>query len=331
MLAVVRRCDLRGRFDFDRLSYVDPKNGARVNLQELKGDYALERGGLKTEFSAGLSGGIVNGIITCDLTDPNALVSQELETRELLANEALRPMVESEFPGMLVTGTISEKRTLQAFLKGLLEQSSDWTGTGTTVCTEGTIYGPGGPGWVLKVFPGLELVEYKWQTMSNHYEMFADGTKDNHMLFEGTAYNIYIDGRTKPLRDPNEYKEFITKLEKDRQGAQELVRQLDAGETTMKSEKEQLMRRNAKGLERLWQEHQRGEKLKIAVADYIVGALFKVGGKELFEKPKEVLRVPIFRSHSYIAGYNMIGIETTNVSVKEISKETLIYRLIMRN
>ncbi len=327
-LAILRRCDLQGTFHFARLSYVDPKNQARMNLQALKGQYELEQGMLKTAFSAGMSGGTINASFESDLKEPNAQVIQTVESLDLAADDSLRPMVESEFPGMTVTGTISEKRQLHIPLKGLIEHTLDWAGTGTTICTQGTLYGPGGPGWMLKVFPGLELVEYKWQTMSNQYEMFADGSKKNHMLFSGDAYDIYIDGISTPLQDANEYQQAITKLEADLQAAQEQVKQLDQGEITMNPEKEQMIRRNTEGLRRLWQQHQQGEKLKIAAADYIVGGIVTAGGKELFGKPKELLRVPIFRSHSYIAGYNMIGIETTNVSVREISKENLIYRLI---
>lgn len=327
-LAILKRFDLQGNYTFSRLSYVDPKNQARMNLQALTGQYQMNQGVLRTEFSAGMSGGTINARIESDLRDPNAEIMQTVESLELTADDSLRPMVESEFPGMSVSGTISEKRQLRIPLAGLIDQSSDWSGTGTTICTRGTLYGPGGPGWMLKVFPGLELVEYQWQTMSNQYEMFGDGSKKNHMLFSGDTYDIYIDGISTPLRDANEYQEAIEKLEADLQAAEAQVKQLNLGEITMHPEKEQMMRRNTEGLRRLWQRHQEGERLKIAAADYIVGGIVTAGGGELFEKPKELLRVPIFRSRSYIAGYNMIGIETTNVSVREISRENLLYRLI---
>ncbi|OPZ97426.1 MAG: hypothetical protein BWY71_01622 [Planctomycetes bacterium ADurb.Bin412] len=327
-LGILERFDLQGSYTFSRLSYVDPKNQARMNLQALTGQYQMNQGVLKTEFSAGMSGGTINARIESNLRDPNAEIMQLVESLELTADDSLRPMVESEFPGMSVSGTISEKRQLRIPLAGLVDKTSDWSGTGTTICTRGTLYGPGGPGWMLKVFPGLELVEYRWQTMSNQYEMFGDGSKKNHMLFTGSQYDIYIDGVSRPLQDPGEYRDAIEKLEADLQAAQEQVKQLDQGEITMHPEKEQMVRRSAEGLRRLWQRHQEGERLKIAAADYIVGGIVTTGGGELFEKPKELLRVPIFRSHSYIAGYNMIGIETTNVSVREINRENLLYRLI---
>ena len=72
-------------------------------------------------------------------------------------------MVENQFPGMEVNGTISEKKRLTMPLTDLVAGSIDWVGEGTTICTDGVLYGPGGPQWMLKAFPGLRLVEYKWE------------------------------------------------------------------------------------------------------------------------------------------------------------------------
>jgi hypothetical protein len=105
-------------------------------------------------------------------------------------------------------------------------------------------------------------------------------------------------------------------LEKDLLEAQEQVAALNKGDIKLKKAKAQRLRRRAEGLAELWQRHQASEPLKAVHADYIVGGLVSVGGKELFDKPKEILRVPIFRSRSFIIGHFMVGIETTNVPLR---------------
>ena len=51
----------------------------------------------------------------------------------------------------------------------------------------------------------------------------------------------------------------------------------------------------------------------MTTADYIVGVIIGMQTKNLFEKPSEILRIPGFKVHGYIAGRFMFGAKTTHV------------------
>ncbi|KPK76347.1 MAG: hypothetical protein AMJ79_07045 [Phycisphaerae bacterium SM23_30] len=312
-LPLVSRVRWTGSTDLGQLSFTDLKTNARYELQEFRSAYEIDQGRLRTRFWAGLYGGVVEGAVECDLNESSPRISYRQTAQDVKASPKLCPLVESEFPGMEVTGAISEQKQLQKGLFDLLDIDSFWTGTGTTVCREGVIYGPGGPDWMLRVFPGLKLVEYDWRETTNEFVMLEDGSKKNNMLFKGQGYDIYIEGVTAPVRDPNEYEQVIDLLQQDLLQSREQISALNAGKLNVSQAKGRWLRRQARGLEQLWQRRLAGEKLSIAQADYIVGGIIGMRKKELFEKPAQILRIPIFKSHSYIAGQFMFGVKTTHV------------------
>lgn len=148
------------------------------------------------------------------------------------------------------------------------------------------------------------------------------------MFFRGRQYDIYIDGVSKPLRGRGDYDTVMVMLENDLKKLRGDLQAWEQGSVKMPERKAQLLLREAAAMEQVFRRHQEGERFKVVEADYIVGALFCIGGKKSDEKPVEVLRVPIFRSHSYVVEQFMVGIETTNVSLQELGRENPIYRLL---
>ena len=321
IVPLLRRCDLHGSINARQFNYTDPKNGAKVSLTKLLGDYMLGGGRADARFRASLNAGVVNGQFACDLNAADAAVSYQQSAQNLQADERLAPMVEAEFPGMEVSGTISEEKALTGSVECLLSDGPCyWAGTGSTECTDGVLYGPGGPGWMIKVFPGLKLVEYQWERMRNEYECFSDGLKNNEMLFTGAKYDIYIKGTSRAIREPNEYAEAATALRTDLQQSRKELAEVDSGRAELKPKLAERLRRRVEGLDRLWRLHEAGRRQEIYIADYVVGGLLPVADTHL--------RVPIFRSRSYVMGGFMVGIETFNVSLAEVGRESVIYRLI---
>jgi len=313
ILKWARRGNLQGSCVLGRLSYTDAKTEARVDLDEWRSNYELKGGEFDLHFQAGLAGGTVNGKVRSDLRADDAVVWYEQTVREIEATEKLRPLVESEFPGMKVSGRISEKKELQSTLGRLWEDIECWQGSGTTTCSEGVVFGPGGPEWMLRVFPGLELVEYNWREMTNEFELLPDGGKKNRMLFTGEVYNIYIDGISRAVREPKKYDEVIGALEKDVQQSREQGAAPGRSEMKMSEANTRYLCEQAAGWERLWQRHQAGEKLRVTEADYEIGGLLSRKGKGLFSPPQEILRIPIFLSHSYVVGHYMVEMKTKSL------------------
>ncbi len=320
ILSILRRCELTGLCAFDDLSFTDPANSVRMDLDKMLGRYEIVDGIFQIQFAAGVGGGAVEATIRSDLKQPDPKIEYTQTARELQANEMLRGIVESEFPGLEVTGTISEKKELTGALFQILATNQGWQGEGVTQCTQGVLFGPGGPGWMLRVFPGLKLVEYNWRAFTNEYDLASDGTKKNKMLFKGETYNIYINGESKPIQETAQYHDMIKALETDLKASREKLKALDQGELELSEGKARRLRLRTTGLEQLWQKHQAGQTLRAFKADYNVGGLISAGGGKKFQKPTEILRIPIFRTQSYIVERHMVGIQTSNVPLGPLGR-----------
>lgn len=326
-LTFLRGCGLELSARLGHLVATDPATEARFNLVEVRANSILTEALLEGHFDASLNGGTFTGQFDCDLEGTDPVLNFKSTAQHLQADDNLRPLVETEFPGLVANGLIAETKSLAIPLRCLIHQSCGWAGTGTTVLTNGVIYGPGGPSWMLAVFPGLKLVEYNWQETTNRFTYLPTGVKENHMLFKGDLYDIYLDGISVEVRDPNEYRQAIEALRADRRALQEqLAKGPDLLDSSLKLRR---MRYDLEGLEKQYQRYQAGQRLIVHRAEYTVGALLSPGSKkETFDKPSEWLRTPLFRAQSYIIGRNMIGQTTTNVSLSEISRESTLYRLI---
>ena len=62
-----------------------------------------------------------------------------------------------------------------------------------------------------------------------------------------------------------------------------------------------------------WSRRQAGYAPTAYRADYIVGALLRMDGEDLFDKPRSLMQMPLFRTKSHIIGRFMVGTETANV------------------
>jgi hypothetical protein len=316
----LQRCELTGKCEFDNLSFTDPANAVRMDLDKVLGRYEIRDGIFQMQFAAGVGGGAVEATIRCDLKAKTPKILYSQTARQLQANEMLRGIVESEFPGLEVTGTISEKKELTGDLYQILETNQGWQGEGVTQCTQGILLGPGGPGWILRVFPGLKLVAYSWREFTNNFNLSSDGTKENKILFKGETYNIYVDGVSKPIQNPDQYQSMLEALETDLKDSREKLRALNEGDLELNEDKARRLRLLSSGLEELWQKHQQGQKLRTFKADYNVGGLISAGGRKEFQKPTEILRIPIFRTQSYIVGRYMVGIKTSNIAIGPLGR-----------
>ncbi|MCK5269280.1 MAG: hypothetical protein KAJ46_00790 [Sedimentisphaerales bacterium] len=335
ILGFLARCELNGSAHIDRYSYTDPHGQSRLQPDELRCRYQLRQGLANVTYLTALNGGVISGEMNCDFNDPNGTIRHHRTSRSIGISESLRPIVESEFPGLIVNGTISEDYELSCDLRCLLsrpasptvktntaaplsEQPCGFAGTGMTVLTDGLLYGPGGPGWLMSVFPGLKLVEYEWEKMTNRYESFPDGRKKNTMLFNGRGYDIYIEGTSTPVCEPWKYQQVMALLERDKQQAKERFNALQQGELKLSFRKRQRLEQRLRGLELLLDRHRQGRLLTVSEADYIAGGILCSGGKKLLEKPRKTLRIPFFQSHSYIIGRHTIGTKTTNIPLSRL-------------
>jgi len=317
--------ELNGSAHIHHFSYTDTHGDCRLHPQELQCQYQLQDGKADASYQAALSGGIVRGTLTCDLNQSEGTIQHSRESIDLVVDEALQPRVESEFPGLVVTGTISENyelnHTLVDFIRDPQAMVYEWSGTGTTVCRQGLLYGPGGPAWLLKMFPGLELIEYPWELMDNQYERFRDGSQKNRMRFTGTIYNIYINGHSTLVRQQADYEKVIKLLRLDEKKAREQWQDVTEGGARPTFPKRKRLEHQLKGLGELLEKYNSGKRLRIARAEYEVGVLMGSATDEVANDSRYFLQVPVFDVHGYIVGQFMVGTETKNIQLVNIRNE----------
>jgi hypothetical protein len=142
--------------------------------------------------------------VRINLCDQAPTLQDETQITDVLATPVIRPQIELFFPGNIVSGLFSRDQRTSVPLREAMANSIDpaWPlrplGTAVTVTTDGYVEGRGAPPFVTRIFPGLNLTRYKYNTMTGFAEYKADGSADNDMIFSGQHYDMYIEGVTDP-------------------------------------------------------------------------------------------------------------------------------------
>ena len=311
-LEVLRGSELSGGWDLGEVVCTDASNGALLELEAVRGRYEVVSGQLSAGMRAALAGGTVAVELGSDLREADPVVRQRVEARGLGARPSLSPLVESEFPGLKVTGRISERKELEGRLSDLLSGGGGWQGQGMTYLEDGALYGPGGPEWLMRLFGGLRMVEYRWEEMTNTYELEASGWKWNEVTFVGAGLetDIYLTGATWPVAADEAYEAMLLALEADRDEAQEKIAALASGELGLSEAKAAVVQERAAVLEGAWLAAQSGERLRASRAEYVVGLLVSRKQGEAFAAPVVWWRAPAFVSKTYIVGNQAVGLAT---------------------
>ncbi|MBN2212284.1 MAG: hypothetical protein JW709_12880 [Sedimentisphaerales bacterium] len=326
ILQSLRHCRLQLFADVGRLKMTDPVTLAWLDLAEIRTNASFAEQSLTGRFTASLNGGVTTGTLQSDLSVDDPVFVIHTENRNLRVDENILPVIEAQFPGMEVSGTVTEITDKQATLSCLLDAYCYLAGSGTTLLTEGVLYGPGGPEWMLNVFPGLKLVEYPYSRMTNRFERTPDGTQKNDIRFRGQNYDIFMEGTSAPVTDPDEYARAIAALETDFRALLERLEVMDRSGSSLSAEKVRRLRYDLEGLDKLFRSHRNGRRLPVQSAEYVVGALVRFGPDEPGKPARELIRTPLFTTRGFIIGRNMVGISTANAPLVEIPKQTPLWR-----
>jgi len=312
VLEAARASELRGGWDLGEVVVTDGATGALLELEAVRGRCEVKGGQLSAGLRAGLAGGTVAVAVGSDLREADPVVRQQVEARQLGARPSLSPLVESEFPGLKVTGRISQRKELEARLLGLLSGEAGWQGQGVTRLEEGALYGPGGPAWLMRLFGGLRLVEYRWEEMTSVFELETSGWKWNEVTFvgEGMETDIYLTGATWPVVAGEDYEAMASALAADREQAEAEAEALAAGSWELSEGKAAVVRERAAVLDAAWSRQRAGERLRGSRAEYVVGFLVSGASEGVFVSPAVWWRTPIFVTRSYIVGNQAVGLET---------------------
>ena len=194
--------DLKGRLSVDRYRTFDASVNRHYQAGFLNLDLSLDHGLLKVDSSASVNGGSVAQPFSVDFTKDSPEAAGTAAIRNVIASEDIQPQLAKYFPGNTVYGLFDRTEESRARLVDLLARAIDPrypvypVGSAKTVTTDGLLKGKALPGFVTRVFPGLNLTKYRYKKMTGFAELQADGTTVNDMVFSGQSYDIYIEGTT---------------------------------------------------------------------------------------------------------------------------------------
>jgi hypothetical protein len=193
---------VNGKIEVDRLVYFDDRVRAIYEARGLVGHIKMDAGTLSAGYQAGVNAGQASQRWTLNLRDakPVLLIGQDLVN--LVPKENIQKQMSMEFPGNSVYGSFSRSQEISYPLQDLMMKSVDprYTiypeGQAKTVTVDGVVRGKGGPAWVTRLFPGLNLTTYRYNRMTGFADFRSDGTAYNDMIFSGPGYDLYMTGTT---------------------------------------------------------------------------------------------------------------------------------------
>jgi hypothetical protein len=186
----------------DRLKSYDANVHQTYEARHLAMDISVNRRAVEIEYHAGVNGGMVESQSHVNFNDPAPKVENQTDITDVLAGPEIQPLLANSFPGNVVHGKFTQHRRVSMPVRDSLAQMLDYRyvirpiGAAVTVTTDGYVEGKGGPEFITRIFPGLNLTRYKYNTMTGFAQYNADGSADNDMIFDGETYNMYIEGRT---------------------------------------------------------------------------------------------------------------------------------------
>jgi hypothetical protein len=156
---------------------------------------------IELRYSGGYAGGALRGLLETRLDVPLPRLTRQATIDQIKATPRVGPMISRDFPGNTVNGLFSRSESLEIPLDAYLGQMLDPrypmhpVGTAKLVATDGVVVGPGAPAFVTRVFPGLNLTEYRYDRMTAFSTYLPDGTAENETFFSG-RYDVYMEGTT---------------------------------------------------------------------------------------------------------------------------------------
>ncbi len=193
---------LDGRVCINRFKTFDPSVEQSYEVRHLELNARAKRGRISLAYAGGLNGGTTRGRYSFDLDEDTPIVAYETSLRDLVATKNIQPQLARYFPGNTVSGLFNRTETSTIPLTDLLANTLDFhhqlhpVGRAETIATDGLLIGRAAPGSITRIFPGLNMAEYRYKKMTSYATFHPDGWAENDMVFRGSMYDTYINGTT---------------------------------------------------------------------------------------------------------------------------------------
>jgi hypothetical protein len=206
-IPVLRASNIKSTVKIAHLRLWDPLISQYYDLRDMKLQVALSHGLIDTSYACGLNAGSVRGGVKLNLKDDppagkaiQADVWQDI--RDVAARENIQPQLALFFPGNTVYGQFNRRQDVKIPLTDLVASTLDPdvpvypVGTAKTITIDGMTQGRAAPKFVTALFPGLNMTSYPYLKMTAFSDLQADGGAYSDMIFNGKAYDMYIEGTT---------------------------------------------------------------------------------------------------------------------------------------
>jgi hypothetical protein len=195
------QADLTANLTARQFVIYDAKVNTELTSNQLALSLRAQDDAIELRYSGGYAGGALRGRLITHLDAPLPRLTQQTTIDEIKATPRVQPMISRDFPGNTVNGLFSRSEVLEIPLDAYLGQAIDPRypmhpeGTAKLVATDGVVVGPGAPAFVTRIFPGLNLTEYRYDRMTAFNTYLPDGTAENETIFSG-RYDVYTMGTT---------------------------------------------------------------------------------------------------------------------------------------
>ncbi len=197
----LRQADISGRITAETFGIFDEKVEQHYMTQQLDLSLTVKDSKIDLAYMTGICGGLTRGRLTTKLNDERPIITSHVEFADVISTPSIQPQIMMYFPGNTVSGTFSRDEYLTYPLRDMIANSMDVryriiaTGKAKMIATDGVVVGRSAPKFITKVFPGLNLTKYPYQTMTGYSKFLPDGTAENETFFFG-SYDIYMEGTT---------------------------------------------------------------------------------------------------------------------------------------
>jgi hypothetical protein len=157
----------------------------------------LQDGLFELTFSAVAEGGTVQGSLDCDLNADVPMLELEYDALKLQPGALVESYLMRTFPGMVATGPLTLIDESRFPLQPEGDEPQYETGEGELIIEGGTVQGRAAPAWVTRIFPSLNLANFKFTYMHSWFRKFKDGRIEHQMIFQGKYYNLYMAGENR--------------------------------------------------------------------------------------------------------------------------------------
>ncbi len=184
--------------------WLDPRTNLRSDVQEVASHTRIADGKVAFDLTCGANGGTFILKASSDVTRPHPSVLVQNHVRDMTGTEALNGEVAELFPDCYVTGTLWRDEQfivpLDEIVVELLDPRlpSHPVGAGYAHMHQGVVRGRAAPMWIANLIPAFKDMPYYYDDMHIFSQYLADGTAVNDMVFRGSGYDIYIEGKTSP-------------------------------------------------------------------------------------------------------------------------------------